>query len=76
VTYVYQPYPRAMYRMGEYKAVDSEEAEAVARDDGWADYYEDQRRMGTPKDGPEAAQGYTPDEAAPAKRRGRSPKNP
>lgn len=49
MTYVYQHYPLALYRKGEYMAVANETEEARARAEGWTDYTTD-RDGGKPEE--------------------------
>lgn len=70
--YVYQPYPKARYRNGEYMAVANEAEHAAAEAEGWTDWHTDQANMA-------AAAEQQSDEAveladAPKKRRGRPAK--
>ncbi len=45
MAYVYQEFPKALYRKGEYMAVQSAEEEAAMSADGWADWHSDQAAM-------------------------------
>lgn len=60
---MHQEYPKALYKQGEYMAVQDFEQEESARNEGWDDWVADHARMN----------GETDSQEAP-KRRGRPPK--
>lgn len=45
----FQEYPKALYRQGEYKAVDDKDAEELAREEGYDDWVPDFERMQSPE---------------------------
>lgn len=46
---MFHEFPKAMYRNGEYRAVENAEEEAESAAQGWTDYYTDRERMAAPK---------------------------
>lgn len=46
---MFQEFPKAMYRNGEYRAVQSAEEEARFAAQDWTDYHSDRERMAAPQ---------------------------
>jgi hypothetical protein len=69
----YQEYPKALYRNGDYLAVQDADEEAAAREDGYAGWHEDQLDIDQAR---ELSQAHTgePDSSPPRGKPGPKPK--